>query len=370
MSQKNGESARTLTKWVRNTGLVFSTSLIAMTGLVGSASAYGACDPCSIDCCSEMPDFQIYADFLYWQRHVEGEGYAATNFLIANDSESPGQVYSGGCDFTPGFRIGGVVDLGCCDWNFFAQYTWLNPSYTEKAEAGDRTLVGFFRPNVDVALTSASLKHDDHFNNLDFGMGRSFYVNDCFIFQPHVGFKATWQELNKTTEYNFITDSDGTTVRYLNKIDFNGIGLRAGFDASWKFNQCFSLVGGMAISAVYSDMDISHKVEASTVVANAITETVTLQSNVATNCALIPVAELLLGVRWDSRVLDCYDVFVFVGWENQVWFNLNQFANDSFGAPVTVLPPVNPGVALNPAANPVSGNVTMQGLTVRLGFGF
>jgi len=371
MSQKNGESFGTFSKIVKNTGIVFSTSLLMMAGLFNTASAYNACDPCCMDTCSEMPDFQFYVDFLYWQRSVEGEAYAATGIPDSTAQNELGKVYNGGCDFTPGFRIGAVVDLGCCDWDFFAQYTWMNPSYSEEALPGERTLIGMFRPNTEVPLSSASLKHDDHFNVLDFGMGRTFNVNECFAFRPHFGFKATWQELNKVVDYTFVTDELTTTViRYKNSIDFNGIGLRGGFDAAWRFSPCFSLVGGMAVSAVYTDLDVLHDRQAIITTGDTTAAPLSLLYTKSTNCTVIPVLELLLGVRWDSRICDCYDVFVFVGWENQVWFNLNQSANDSIGAPlVQEVLPTTP-VPINPGFIPVSGHVAMQGLTVRAGFGF
>lgn len=129
-----------------------------------------------------------------------------------------------------------------------------------------------------------------------------------------------------------------------NKTSFDGIGLRGGFDAAWKFSPCFSIVGNLALSAVYSDIEVTRKDQLST--------TLDITNQKFDACAVVPVLEMFLGIRWDSSVYDCYDIFVALGWEEQVWFNYNRSIRESADA-------VGP-----------HGNLSFQGLTVRAGMNF
>lgn len=191
---KNGESQGTFSKWIKSTGVVFSTSLMMMTGVASSASA-DSCNPCGFMDCCDSPAYKIYADFLYWQTNPEGTEFARSGFNLAG--AEAGQVYAPGCEWSPGFRIGAIVDLSCCEWDFFAQYTWLHPNFSKNVSGVNslRSLVASGLDNTDLA--AASGKYNLHFNVLDFGLGRTFNVNECFLFRPNFGFKATWQEAKK-----------------------------------------------------------------------------------------------------------------------------------------------------------------------------
>lgn len=350
----------TLNKWVKNAGLAFSTSVLMMTGVAGSATAAGYCDPCAnYDCC-EMPDYVVYADFLYWQANVQGLEYARTGYQFGLNPESiteQGKLYSPGCEWTPGFRVGAIVDLGCCEWDFFAQYTWLRPDSSCSVEGP-----AFLEPTIlsDLILdlitpfenASAHANFKIDFNVLDFGLGRTFNVNECFVFRPHFGFKATWQKLHYDVTYRRVEDSVVVENIIQASQDFDGIGLRAGFDAAWKFSPCFSILGKFALSSLYSDIDAPRQDNTITPVIGGPTENVVIGLTKNDVCTLIPVLELFLGIRWDTTVCDCYDMYVQIGWENQVWFDYNNLVRYSLDA-----------------TGP-HGNFTLQGLTVGAGMAF
>ncbi len=356
---KNGESLGAFSKWIRSTTLVFSATLAMMTGLVGSASAAGfCCDPCEPVCC-DMPDYVLYADFLYWQTHEEGLAFARSGYNndLAAVTEQ-GKLYAPECEWEPGFRVGAVVDLGCCEWDFFAQYTWMHPcrqdGVTGVGETGIEPLILSVTPTAD--LTAAAGSFELRFNVLDFGLGRTFNCNECFMFRPHFGFKATWQEHKNTVVYQWgdaVTPTVVSTNVIQQKMDFDGIGLRAGFDAAWKFSPCFSVVGNFAVSTVWSDIELrrNDSFVAQPVSLPDVDPTVIADQKFC-DCAVIPVVELFLGVRWDSTVCDCYDTYVRVGWENQVWLDTNRFIRE----------------LVDSAGN--HGNLTFQGLTLGAGFGF
>jgi len=355
-----------------NKVVAFSTALLMMTGMVNSASAaWDACCPdpcCPVDCC-EMPDYTIYADFIYWQVHPEGLEFAREGGISASattDVSERGCVFTPDCEFEPGFRVGAIIDLGCCNWDFYAQYTWLCEKFgktvsTDQVSPPSNTFVPLIYNQDGLSAVNTATGHwDNNLNVLDFGLGRTFEVNCCFDFRPHLGFKATWQELKYDVTY-VRQDSTAvlTTTNIHFKTDFDGIGLRGGFDAAWRFSPCFSIVGGFAASAVYSDI-CTFRTDSRYVTTDGVDGSVTTNVDLKNeHCVLVPVLELLLGIRWDSRVCDCYDMFVFVGWENQVWFDLNRNIYIQ-----------NAGDDHNDIQFGPHGNVTYQGLTVRAGMGF
>ncbi len=367
--QKNG----VLFKGLFNKAIAFGAALFCLSGLVSSVSAtYDPCcsdqcyqdsccfDPCNWDC----PDFVFYADFLYWQVNVDGLDYATLRNNLGIDSQNQEyHLFAPDCELEPGFRLGLIVDLGCCNWDFYAQYTWLNQCIHDKHTLpfpGDSTveLIPLIDTTLNVTFDSLNLARaewDTKFNVLDFGFGRTFAVNCCFDFRPHLGFKATWQNLRYDVRYEeLINTTQANRVDIHNKIDFNGIGLRGGFDAAWRFSRCFSLVGGLAISSVWSEIDIYRRDQEFAIENGNVVEEGSIVEFKNEHCVLVPVSELLFGIRYDTTMCDCYDLFVFVGWENQVWWDLNRYIFIN-----------NEGLQHGP-----HGNVTYQGLVVRAGLDF
>jgi hypothetical protein len=383
--QKNGASlTKTLAK-----ALSFGAALLALTG---SANALDAFDP---HCCPELyrpaprPDschyflsnYSVYADFLYWQVNPEGLKYARKGGLSQGpDVEAVcGHIATASCEAEPGFKIGTVLDLGCCEWDFYAQYTWLGQCFSDSLSNPAETFEGLLIPGTedlqpliynqglgpdqDFPLTLAKGEWDSSFNVLDFGLGRTFVVNDCFDFRPHLGFKATWQKLKYNVRYEGLIVVEEETflpvaVDIRNTTDFCGVGLRGGFDAAWRFAPCFSVAGGIAAAAVWSDACVDRE-DFYSINGGQATKNIDLHMN---HCALIPVMELLLGLQFDTVWCNT-DVFVFIGWENQVWINLNRFIfieNSGLEGNVG-----NNSYQFGPA-----GNVAYQGLTLRAGCGF
>jgi len=321
----NGGSLSTLfNKWVFG-----ACTLLMALGSFASASANY--DPC---CDCEMNKFSLYADFIYWQIHPEGTEFARINGISAGattnlEDDEHGRILSAGCEFQPGFRIGGIFDLGCCDWDAYAQYTFLverltNTSTTEFGESGLVPLIFNQGGLADVNLAKADWQSD--FNALDFGWGRTFYIHCCYKFRPHFGFKATWQEYKYYVTYERINTTTVTTCdRILRHTDLDGIGLRSGFDASWDFSPCLSVVGGMAFSTLYSDLSTDRtdlRITITDGVPGPATKNLELKE---CHCVLVPVLELMAGIQFSKELCDCYRAFVLVGYEAQVWYGVGQY---------------------------------------------
>jgi len=358
MNMNGGFLSNLVNKWVLG-----SCVLLMTLSTAGSASA--DFDPCCDQVCDcEMNNFSAYVDFLYWQVNPESTEFARYNGISsgATTAATAGQVLNVGCDFYPGFRIGALLDLGCCDWDAFAQYTFLIERRT-KSQALEPKVNGIapliFNQGGMGDINLAKGDWHSNMNVVDFGLGKTFNVHCCYSFRPHFGLKATWQDYKYDVTYD---RSQTTTIKSRDRIlmhsEFDGIGLRGGFDAEWLFSPCTSFAGGMSFSTLYSDYNTDRSDLNMTVtsdVEGVATKNLELKERF---CALIPVLELYAGVKFTQDLNDCYNAFVFVGYEAQVWYDALRFIK---------VQNVSSGVNNYTFTQ---GNLTFSGLVLRAGVSY
>ncbi|NGX57415.1 MAG: hypothetical protein K940chlam3_00306 [Chlamydiae bacterium] len=340
-----------------------SLTLFTTVGFMNVALAnYDDC--CQDPCCCETANFTLYADFIYWQVRPDATEFVRQGGIsgsVSQETSEEGKVFSVGCDFEPGFRIGAIFDLNCCEWDAFAQYTFLIERMTHSVNVdfgvtGVAPIIFNLGGLTDVNFAKGDWHSD--FNAVDFGFGRTFEVNCCYAFRPHFGLKATWQEFKFDVTYERIVSTTTTNMdRILLHSEFDGIGLRGGFDAAWKFSSSFSFVGGFAVSTLYSDWH-TERVDWRFIVVDDVggigVKNVDLKQH---SCILIPVVELQAGVQFETETCDCYRIFAMLGYENQVWWGVNRFI--LFGNSTN-----------NNNITHSSGNLTFQGLVLRAGVAY
>ena len=137
-------------------------------------------------------------------------------------------------------------------------------------------------------------------------------------------------------------------ARGTDRLDYWGIGIRTGLDTSWHFNNCFSLVGELAISELWQRFEVERKVIHTFVDAETSKVPIYLCDNFHT---IKPVIELFLGLRWEEWFCcDTYHFSLEAGWEEQWWSDQNQFFQ--FGVETR------------------QGDLIIQGLTIKARFDF
>ncbi len=361
--------------WLQSTALLLLTSLSTLSAQCDRGCQY---DPYFEDPCRPDPrliemnhyDYELYADFLWWQTSMDGQEFATlggSSGFPELDAPEQGCVLAPKPHFEPGFRVGlSFKPSPCCDWSIFGQYTYLYSNVSTSASVAFP--VAGLRPTIKVLgledlpdITKATGDFQIHYNVMDLGFGKVFCIDDCFDLRPFLGIKAAWQELNFDVTY-LNMENTATTSRTVARFttDFQGVGLRGGFNAAWRFSHCFAIEGQMALSGVYSDFCPS-RVDIYTDNILATEQTHAVNVNLKRDaCVLIPVVELLFGVKFVQHVCGCYDVTAFAGWENQVWmdFNRNLYAQPNASLQGN-------GVEFGP-----HGNLIFQGLTARLAIAF
>lgn len=317
----------------------------------------------------------VFGDFLYWQAKEGGLDY-----VVAAPSDSPQPPYApdtfpSALDDHSHYNAGYRAALGYCrDWDTLVCWTRFHTTPKSLTTVTNQTspLVPLFLNTASgpeiTSLTGGYARGcwDLRFDVLDWEIGYAIPYG-CLDFRPHVALRAAWIRQQMDLFYNnvtFVTDSATNPADYssLNKNDFKGLGLRIGGDGNWNIWRCFSLFATSGFSLLSGTFDISRReVLESTVVYPATTGTTyspgtERATTLATRHQLASALDLSCGLAL-SRQVGKLHVTLSAGWEGQIWFAQNQMleivdASQNFRY-------VN-----------LKGNLTLQGLTARIGAAF
>jgi hypothetical protein len=300
----------------------------------------------------------VTADFIWWKTNISGMEYATSGvvddgnvFVPFGVSTKRGRVNQPNFDFEPGFKVGAGLDFAYDGWDLYANYTWLNGDTEHNSlSAHRRNGVTTLFPVVDVfgdistvSLTKESSKWRQYFNVLDLELGRNFFISRHLTLRPHFGLKSAWISEKWKLQY---VEADSIFIDLQKrKQTLWGIGTRAGLNTVWHFSRNWGLYGDIAVTALWSDFHIKAK-DRETDASLALNVTTLNTREVITE--VIPVIETGLGMTymaWFDH--DEYLFQISAGWEEQIWLGFNNFVDFNR-----------------------TGNLSVQGLTVKAGFAF
>ena len=285
-------------------------------------------------------DLVIDAAFTWWKPQVDGMDFATVNGKVKSPPEN----------FEPGFKVGVGMDLGYDGWDAYAEYTWVYQNWLSSSfTANSGSYGGFVAPNSTSGdlrvpvLTSGKSSRKVQFNVLDLEFGRDFFISKQLSLRPHFGAKmARMFEKTKVTE-----NGSGTVTLadlYLRQT-LSALGTRAGLDSVWRLTRNFGLYGDIAVTALWGSF---HNKANNTITEDAVSDT---RYNRNVSITITPVLELGVGATymlWFNN--DACLFFAKAGWEEQIWINYNHNA-------------------INGTWNTL-GNLTLQGLTLKVGLAF
>jgi len=199
------------------------------------------------------------------------------------------------------------------------------------------------------------------FNVLDLELGRDFYVSKFLTLRPFGGLKFSWQNQKYKVKYSdilFVGDqsdvpSSLTTIPLGSnvKMDFKqkefGVGLRVGMNTHWYFCKWLGAYGDFAMTALWNRFKETREVEVNTP-ARTEYDSEKIKDKVYDVTAVLEIG-LGLFFEW-AFSNDNYMLYLSAGWEDQVWFNQNNMI-----------------FLMN---NNAPGNLSFQGFTLKVGFGF
>lgn len=302
----------------------------------------------------------LTADFIWWKTTISNMSYATTGyvgdgvFVPLGGSSKMGHVAEPDFDFQPGFKVGAGLDFAYDGWDFYADYTWLNTeaeknSIHASAGRGAVTLFPFYFIEDVVGAVTISKESSvwrQHFNVIDFELGRNFFISRRLTLRPHFGLKTGW--IHENWKLKFTTEDKLAVDLEKRRQKFWGIGTRAGLDTVWHFSKNWGLYGDIAATAMWSDFHIKAKDRTTIIGSATFPKPVNTLKTRQVLTKIIPVFETNIGLTymyWFNK--DEYLLQFSAGWEEQIWLDFNNFVDFSR-----------------------TGNLSVHGLTVKAGFAF
>lgn len=180
-------------------------------------------------------------------------------------------------------------------------------------------------------------KWGGNFSYADLDLARKLTFNNNFSLKPHFGIRVAWSDqhlfMRGGLQQPSVNNSTFGSLKYKQK--FNGYGIEGGIWANWELGCGFSLVGHAGGSILYSRFKTKILSESSLGEEGAV---VFIINSGAKNTTAMPTLDYFGGLKYETCLSSCL-ISLHVGWEERVFFNMNQIA-----------------VA--------SGNLALQGLTI------
>jgi hypothetical protein len=347
---------------------IFLTSLLAIAPLVADP-----CLPKEPTPCCKKPDpcpfpekdrcIQGYAtlDLIWWKPYIGSMEYAITgvNDRGTNVAQymnvKKGYIHEPDFAFKPGFKIGLGAQLPHDDWTLCGQYTWLqggvqNNSFTAKEWQGAITALDVVGPTGAIgqmSVQSGSSSWKQSFNVVDLMLGKVLFASPYLSLKPSIGLKTAWirekLQLNYATTAAQIDIDEVVAIEEMRKQTMWGIGSRFGLDGIWFFTKHWGIYGNFDATALWSDFHSRAKTDTVTEIVSDVFVTSTNLNTKRSSREVMGIFEMSFGLTYKIWIEDRqYRFQAWLGWEEQIWMNFNHFVE-----------------------NPKSGNLSLQGVTLK-----
>lgn len=284
-------------------------------------------------CCSEQPDWDVFADLLVW--HAAEVGMIPNSTLSVTLSDtliSKLNLNNMNFGWDLGFRTGAKYShLGEDDWGVSLCYTWYR---TEAKKRGSFPgFVGFPSgfPMTGVLTDTEFLQLDWLFaakeyrarwnllyNMFDFEADHQFYPTCALSFRPFLGLRGGW--IDQHIEISSVYDNSGLAVPAIERLAnrFWGVGPRCGLATQWLLwencHHSFSLFGDLSGAFMWSHWSYPDDLKIGALTTGELYG----KSHYAGSVML----QNFLGLEWDYK---CYSLRV--AYESQFWFDQLQIFN-------------------------------------------
>ncbi len=308
----------------------------------------------------DRANIDVDGAFLWWGSYLGGMEFAMSGTQDGSPSTAlsvnRGKVKKPPFGWGPGLKATVGVDYRLDGWNTTATYTGLftDRLHTSVHYDAHKGLANNF-PIISIPLvygvssqSSVTCSWRQNFNVVDVDLARNFFISKTITLRPHFGLKFSWIEEKFNLDYignPSLTAVFGDSTMFLRQRQW-GLGIRGGFDTVWHIIKEFGIYGDVAATAMWN----SYRTHMNNVVTSPSTGTNTVLNTDERFFEVLPILEVGLGIEVTHWFHNDTCLFIFrAGWEEQVWSNFNQ-----------LLFPLDR----------LHGNLSLHGLTVKLGFTF
>jgi len=352
------------------------------------------CEPCCvpkpkkcIDCECYTPAYydlqcdwgaSVSVDFLYWYGKESNTPYAyiisgTAGSIFGDDTQLPNLDSSNtfGTSWDPGVRVGLGYNSGCDGWDSVLRWTYFRNT---RKDSASQTLIGgtgetaFTSSGVQYPYSSLgvsfvplligqnlSAKWKLTFNQIDWELGRKYWLSPCFTLRPYAGVRGAWTKTVLSTTVSspagFQTSAGLPNLEGKITSKLWGVGILGGIQPNWHFCTNFILYSNFNAALLWGDVDLKQSIVGTALGSDEAPIDINLNAKLKES-KMTPVLDLGIGVRWEETwCCDRYRTALDIGWEHHAWF---EHAN-RIGAR---------------ANTDLCGNLYMSGLVVRALFDF
>jgi hypothetical protein len=262
----------------------------------------------------------------------------------------------------PGFRIGLGYNTPHDGWDLDLKWmryysTHSKDNHTERGDCGCDcapcpVCPGFFNPvffpkdyresatGVFPYVTEiTSNRWKLRINELTLQLGREFFVSKWMTIRPYAGIKAAWVRQRARVTYSggpYVTPLNAAGIvlglggadalRISNKNNWWGVGLQGGLDGQWGLGYGLSIYSRANLAILWGRHRVhqTHNLENTAVSLDDCTPT-QMQKWKNKFCSFKPIAEVALGLRYDTTFSDnAWGFGIWAGWEHHYYWSQNK----------------------------------------------
>jgi hypothetical protein len=292
-----------------------------------------------------------------------------------------------------GWNLGGRIALGyhfdhdCWDTNI--NYTTYQNNQTDHVSKSEPSYV---RPTTYTAgpalglgaysflFKAAKSHYDIGYNNVNWELGRSYYVSQRLSLSPSLGAQSCWLDLKRNIHYTLTffqgtSNREDTTIKVNSKSYLWGIGPRFGINSAIYLGDGFSISSNLATGLLYGYFrsNVHIKPDGNSILASedpdaGLRQTLKINQK---NHRFTPNVQMFIGLIWETYMMEnTKHLTLGAGYEvNYIWRGNQMLAvNDSSTA--YPLNPANTAPPPSESIDSLTADVMMYGMTFKVALEF
>ncbi|CCB88759.1 Lpg1974 family pore-forming outer membrane protein [Simkania negevensis] len=284
-------------------------------------------------------------DILYWHPKVGGTEFAYSanmqSQIISVPGGAPiilptrrGDVKENDFDWEWGLKAGIGYNLTHDGWDIYAQYTYYNPDSTSSSSKAPPSGLLPLRLLGQIIAQKVKSSFEIEYDNVEFELGRNYFVSAFLSFRPFLSMKSTWIDLNQRITYvaSPLNDAAFPGEFTTSAFDFKakcesklwGIGPRIGTNTRFHLGHGFSIFGDFSTSILYGYFRTLHKEFFPEHVLRQLDDGKLLKVRTKKH-QFVPYAQMFVGLEWGDYVNHHHQHIRFkLGYEVQYYWRANQ----------------------------------------------
>lgn len=254
-------------------------------------------------------DISFYAEYIWWHIYQQQLHFAVTG--VQNVPPCEGELFALNGDWGSGFRIGAGIIFPFNSWKLTLDWLCLRNEEEKGVSAGSGLILRATRglPMGVDSVAAAFATFDFKLDMIQLLVQVPLFTRLHLALKPLAGIRAD----RISEDFGIVYTS--TNAIFNNQLSWWGIGPEAGLETAWYFFPTFALFGKATVAGLYGNYEI-HQI--------GMDSTGNEDVNIGNRFDnFLSTFSAILGVQWDGVFFRDIYISLKLGWETNVWFNLN-----------------------------------------------